>query len=484
MLAWAVGNSPGSSPDEPAHLTKALGVATGQWYGQEADYSVTPEFGPQQLPWINSVTRSFEVPRRSTFGTIATCNAFRPDEPSTCIEQGLARREGGGTSVEKTHVGSYQPAAYVPLGLAARAGGTTEGAVRAGRLAVAGVSLLLLGLAAASLWSAAWRSWSTLGLLVAVSPMVVFLGSSLSPNGMEIAGGVAMGAGAIAIGRHAEPRRVAWLALGAGGTVMALARSTGPVWATCLLLLVVALAGIRGTVIRLRAGGRWSIGALAALIIGCAATLVWDLAFMPAPPRSPQPGRLFDAVASLPEMLRQAIGVFGWLDTAMPALAYTAWRVMLIALIGLALLLGTRRERLVLVGATIAVLGATIGLALLAVYPTGFGSQARYTLPLAVAVPLLAGEIVARRRHRLAGMLPQRLPAVFAVTAAAVHLLGWYANGRRHGVGIDGPLMFIGRGEWSPPGGWAVWAVVALVGPLLLAASSMGARRAGREGAA
>ena len=473
MLAWAVSNSPGSSPDEPAHLTKALGVASGQWIGTETDYPVTPEFGPEQLPWINSVVRSFEVPRRSTFGTIATCNAFHPEQPSTCIERGLAERGDARTVRDKSHVGPYQPAAYVPLGLAARAGGSVEGAVLAGRLVVVAVSAILLALAAASLWSAAWRGWSTVGLLVAVSPMVVFLGSSFSPNGIEISGGVAMAAGAIAIARSADPRPVAWLALGAGGTVMSLARSTGPVWATCLLLLLVALSGLRGSLIRLRAGGRSAIAALVAIAVGCAATLLWDLAYMPAPPRPPQPGRLLEAVAHLPELLRQSVGVFGWLDTAMPALAYTTWRVMLIALIGLALLVGTRRERLVLLGTTVAALAATIGLALVAVFPTGFGTQARYTLPLGVAVPMLAGEILARRRHRLAGLLPRRLPLAFALAAAAVHFIGWYANGRRHGVGTDGPLFFIGRGEWGPPLGWAVWAVVAAAGATLVMASAV-----------
>ena len=484
LLAWAVSNSPGSSPDEPAHLTKALGVASGQWSGREADYPVTPEFGPPQLPWINSVTRSFAVPRAATFGTIATCNAFQPARPSTCIDRSLASRDGDRTSREKTHVGSYQPAPYVPIGLAARAGGSSgHAAVVGGRLAVGAVSLGLIALAAVALWSAAWRGWSTLGLTVAVSPMVVFLGASLSPSGMEIAGGVAMSAGVIALSRTAEPRRVAWVALGAGGAVMALSRSTGPVWAVALLGLFVALAGLRGSISRLRAGGRTAVAALIAIAVGCAATLAWDLSFMPAPPRSPQPGRLFEAVAHLPELLRQSIGVFGWLDTAMPALAYTAWRVMIIALIGLALLVGTRRERLVLAGTTFVVLAATIGLALVAVFPTGFGTQARYTLPLALAVPLLAGDIVARRRHRMAGMLPRNLPLAFAGTAALVHSVGWYANGRRHGVGIDGPMWFIGRGEWSPPIGWAFWAFVTAGGALCLVGSAWAGRPLRRRGA-
>jgi len=477
FLAWTFSNSPGSSPDETAHLTKSLGVATGQWSGRAAAYPMTPEFGPGQLPWINAVTRSFEVPRASTFGTIATCNAFRPDEPSTCIDATLAERSaGGGLSREKTHVGSYQPAPYLPIGLAARLGGPAHSAVLAGRLVVATVALTLLALGLASLWSAAWRGWSTIGLTVAVSPMVVFLGASVSPSGMEIAGGLAMSAGAIALSRSAEPRPVAWAALGAGGAVMALSRSTGPVWAMSLLLLVVALSGFRGSLIRLRAGGRMAGASLGSIVLGSVATLAWDMSHMPAPPDSPQPGRLLEAVSSLPELLRQSIGVFGWLDTAMPALAYTAWRVMLIALLGLALLVGTRRDRLVLAGLTLAVLAATIGLALVAVFPTGFGTQARYTLPIALAVPLLAGEIVARRHHRLAGLVSGRLPLVFAVTAATVHFVGWYANGRRHGVGTDGPMWFIGRGEWSPPIGWAAWAVVSGLGAVLLAVAAVRGR--------
>ncbi|MBW3536580.1 MAG: DUF2142 domain-containing protein [Actinobacteria bacterium] len=474
ILSWTVSNSPGSSPDEPAHLVKALGAASGQWTGREADYPVTPEFGPPQLPWINSVTRSFSVPRSSTFGTIATCNAFRPDEPSTCIPERAAERAESGSSREKTHVGSYQPAPYVPIGLAARAAPGTglAPAVIAGRLTVALLAIGLLALAAASLWSAAWRSWSFLGLFAAVTPMVLFLGGSLSPNGLEVAGGLAMAAGAIRLARNASPPRAAWLALGVGGTVMALSRSTGPVWAAAILLLAVCLCGIRAFISRVRSAGVVGTASLGTVVVGSAATLAWDYVFLPSPPRSPQAGRLLEAFAHLPELLRQSIGVFGWLDTAMPALAYTVWRVMLIVLIGLALLVGSRRERLVLLGASAVVVAATLAIALAAVFPTGFGTQARYTLPIAVAVPLLAGEIVARRRQRLGAVLPRRLPIAFAISAAAVHFLGWYANGRRHGVGIEGPLLFIGQGEWSPPGGWAVWALVALTGSALIIVSS------------
>ena len=476
ILSWAISNSPGSSPDEPAHLVKALGAASGQWTGEEADYPVSPEFGPKQLPWINSVTRSFTVPRSATFGTIATCNAFRPAEPSTCISERAAQREGESTSRERTHVGSYQPAPYLPIGLAARAapGSGLTATVVAGRLMVGALAVVLLALAAVTVWSAAWRSWSLVGMLTAVTPMVVFLGATLSPNGIEVAGGLAMTAGAIRIGRNTAVPVVAWVALGAGGSAMALSRSTGPVWAASLLLLVVVLCGVRGSIHRVGAAGAPAWTALGAVAVSSAATLVWDSFFLPSPPRSPQVGRFLEAFAHLPELLRQSLGVFGWLDTAMPALAYTAWRVMLIVLIGLALLVGNRRERLILIGTSAAVVAATLGIALAAVFPTGFGTQARYTLPIAVAVPLLAGEIVARRRQRLGQLTPLRLPLVFAASAASVHFVGWYANGRRHGVGIEGPLMFIGQGQWSPPLGWALWALVALTGSALMVVSFAG----------
>ena len=476
ILSWAVSNSPGSSPDEPAHLVKALGAASGQWTGEEADYPASPEFGAPQLPWINSVTRSFVVPRSATFGTIATCNAFRPTQPSTCIPEQAAARQGPSASAEKTHVGSYQPAPYVPIGLAARAasGSGIAAAVIAGRLVVGSIVVVLLALAALSLWSAAWRSWSLVGLLTAATPMVVFLGASLSPNGLEVAGGLAMAAGAIRISRNAAVPPVAWVALGVGGSVVGLSRSTGPVWAGALLVFAIALCGLRGSLARIRSAGALGWTALGAIGLSSAATLLWDYFFMPSPPRPPQPGRVLEAFAQLPELLRQSLGVFGWLDTAMPALAYTAWRVMLIGLIGLALLVGSRRDRLVLIGACAAVIAATLAIALAAVFPTGFGTQARYTLPIAVAVPLLAGEIVARRRHRLGALVPRRLPLVFAASAATIHFAGWYANGRRHGVGTEGPLVFIGRGAWSPPLGWAVWAVVTFAGAALIVLSAAG----------
>lgn len=473
--AWAWSNPPGSSPDETAHLVKALGVAGGDLVGRPAAYKPGPEFGEGQLRWINSVTRAFDVPRAKTFGTIATCNAFRPAQSAACLPDQLGRRARPpeATSLELTHVGPYQPLPYAALGVPARlAPGGAAAALLAGRLVTAAITVGLLALAVAALWSAAAGVWSLLGIVVAVSPMVVFLGSSFSPSGMEVAGGVCMAAGVVAVARTAAPRRRAWAALGAGGTVMALARTTGPYWALALLLVLLLITGLAG--LRGRMGGRrgWATVALVAIGAGAAATVGWDLAVMPGPSGEVD---LVDgalrAGSDLPELMRQAIGVFGWLDTAMPTAAYTAWRLMLAGLVGLALLVGTRRDRGVLGLSIAGVLVATIGLAVFAVYPNQFGTQARYTLPLAMVVPVLAGEIVSRRRHRLAAALPRNLPLLVGATAAGVHLLGFWSNARRQAVGVEGPVFFVGRSEWSPFIGWSLWLTLALVACGLLAAA-------------
>lgn len=473
LLAWVGSNPTGSSPDETAHLVKALGVASGDLTGAAARYAPGPEFGPDQLEWINSVTRAFAVPKSKTFGTIATCNAFRPQQPATCIPVGLEKRAGANQSVELTHVGPYQPLPYLALGIPARlAPGGAAAAVAAGRLVVALAATGLLALAALALWSAASGAWSLLGLVVGVSPMVVFLGSSFSPSGIEIAAGACSAAGVVATARLAVPKPIAWAALGVGCSTMALARTTGPYWMVAMFLVLLVLVSPAGLRDRVRKSGRRAVLALAAPLVAAAATVGWDLAVLPAPAGGTDlGGGIPRAFAALPELMRQAVGVFGWLDTAMPALAYAAWRLMLVGLVLLALLVGRRRDRMILLLSIGGVVTATVGLALFAVYPTNFGTQARYTLPLALIVPVLAGEIVARERHRLTGLLPRSLPLAVSVTAAAVHLVGFWSNGRRNSVGTDGPVFFLGHSQWVPPGGWVPWMLLAGAGTVALAAA-------------
>ncbi|CAA9513230.1 MAG: hypothetical protein AVDCRST_MAG30-2608, partial [uncultured Solirubrobacteraceae bacterium] len=62
--------------------------------------------------------------------------------------------------------------------------------------------------------------------------------------------------------------------------------------------------------------------------------------------------------------------------------------------------------------------------------------------------------------------------AAGGVAAGACHLGAWWFNARRAATGTDGPAWFLGAAEWAPPGGWVVWALVALAGAGLVAQSA------------
>ena len=104
---------------------------------------------------------------------------------------------------------------------------------------------------------------------------------------------------------------------------------------------------------------------------------------------------------------------------------------------------------------------------------TGFPMQGRYVLPVVVAVPLLAGELVFRNRGRLPGSRHIPLLPLVTLVAAAGHFAGWAVNARRSAVGFLGPLWFSGHSQWQPPLGWGPWLVVALTGALLLVAAGL-----------
>jgi hypothetical protein len=103
----------------------------------------------------------------------------------------------------------------------------------------------------------------------------------------------------------------------------------------------------------------------------------------------------------------------------------------------------------------------------------GIGLNGREYMPLLVAFPMLAGEIVYRNRARISTTLAGTLAAL-ATTAGVLQFIAWYLNGRRAAVGIAGSLLFPADADWGPPLGWLVWVAVAGCGALMLAATSVG----------
>jgi len=334
------------------------------------------------------------------------------------------------------------------------------------------LALALIAAAFLLLWAPGERSLPAVGLVVAMTPMVVFLAATVNPSGLEIAAAIAFFATLLRMRRASAAHPAVWAALGASGVVLSLSRGQAPVWVVLDLAVFLALVGVRPAIALVKSGGRWAISALGAIAAAVVVNRIWEALYGPNLPADPTPVGL--ALKSgwfeLPGVLRQEIGSFDYLENGLSPLAYIAWYSLVAALVAIALLVGTRRERTVLCTLLAASLVIPVGLVAVIMRHTGYGLQGRYVLALSVVVPVLAGEIVFRGRAVLEALNARGLVIPFAAVAAAVHLDGLYANARRFAVGVAGPQWFPGRPVvWAPPGGWWLWLFAMVAGAALLA---------------
>jgi hypothetical protein len=370
---------------------------------------------------------------------------------------------------EVVSTGTYQPLPYLLPAVALRLSGRASAALRFGRLANAGEFLALLAGAVLVLWGASDGMGWMIGLLLAVTPMVIFTGASIQPSGLEIGSAMLLISGFLRIGDSERPTRGTWAAIAIGGSALALSRSTSPAWVVVIGVFAFAWIGREHLVRLARLFPIRASLTIGAILVALLLNRAWEAAYGPTVPYNMPSGSLLaQAFGQFSAVYRQEIGDFGYLETGMSELAYKAWTIALTALVALALLVGARRERRVLLGAIVANGVAPALLFTIVMYKTGFGVQGRYVLPLAVLLPLCAGYTILRNRHRFDHLRPQHLITYFALIAAGVQLAGWYANARRHAVGTKGPVIFFGRSQWKPPLGWWPWALLALLGALTL----------------
>jgi len=472
--AWIVANPPGYTPDEPAHFVKAVGVGEGEWAGRPGAYGIGPGFGPLQLQWINRAARVFHVPDRIAPDWFA-CSLFQPHQSAGCLSHRASNRGGS----RLTYVGTYEPFLYYPAGFVMNRATSAHEALIFGRAVNGGIALALMSAAAFVLWRPGEKGLPLLGLVGAVSPMVIFVASGLAPSGPELGAAVCVVAVVCRLSRPGPASPGVWLVLGAAGAVLALSRSLGPFFLLAHAALLVLLLGPRQVFLTLRSGRWWSAAALAAIVAGVAANAAWGLVVQPHPPLDVGAvlGWIPHSLGDLREVLRQDVGSFGWADVNMPKAAYAAWTALELVLVAAAFVVGSRRQRLVLAAVIGGCLAATVMIDAAVIHPTHFPMYGRYALPLLVAVPLVAGETVRANHVRVRAIWARVLAGGVMTVAASVQLVGFYANARRYAVSNDGPVWFLGRSQWSPPGGWGPWVATAVLAALALVAHAIVASR-------
>lgn len=493
LAGWLMATPLTGGLDEPSHYYKALGAASGQW---SPSGRVAPVPGRTEHDRVlATLTGTFRLPPAYALqhggpGQGLECvssaeSAACQDEPPPPPAQGPVPLPGTwdgpaplspppDSGVFGSYVAPYPPFAYLPAGLAARLGADGPQALQLARIAGAVLcAVLLFGAARCSRPGPA-----LVGLLVAVTPMTPFLGATVNTSGLEITGAVCTGAAVLALARG-NPRREVWAWLAFGGVVLATSRVFGPVWVGGYGVLLAVLLG-RRRLVRLVNGHRGAAaaagGAVGAAVLACLAWLRFrtpTLGGDPAVMRS----LVRPALGDLPWLLDQAIGRFGWTTVGMAPEHYTLGRWILGGLLVLALWAGTWRHRLALVGALAATVGATVAVEVVTQAPFGYASQARYTMAVAVAVPLLCGHVLAERADRIPrwGLVPALAAA--AVGAAVLHVGGWYAAARQSAVGLEGPRNFLSDTAlgpvWAPPYGWFPWLRLVVAGAVLLALAGL-----------
>jgi hypothetical protein len=469
--AWLASSPATASPDEGAHYLRALGAASGQLSGGAPSPLPQPVPTTQRYMWLTS--RTFSLPNRLVPPLTLICTAGHPELSASCQDSWRTGGTNRGSSRQNSYVGTYQPYLYFLPGLFAHAGRSFRSGITMARAAEVLVTILLVGLAVGLLWDRESRALSLVGLAVAITPMGLFMFASVNTNGPEIAGALCLTAGLIALQRRADPPRWMWLATAAGGVVLALGRATGPGYVVAILAVVALLSSVRQLRARLQHGGGVVVIGAGAMLIATVADLGWEFAMHPHQAATLQlvMHHVMPVLRELPSQFREQVGVFGWLDTLMPSWVYSAWALLLVVLLALAYLVGTRRQRFALTAAVATYVAGTVFVGAVLMPQTGFDLQGRYTLPLALVIPLLAGEIVRLNLDRLGELRPRHLPLMFASAAAVLQGVAWWTNSRRYAVGAGGRILFWANSQWHPVLGWAPWTLLAASGALLLVAS-------------
>jgi hypothetical protein len=384
QLAWILAMPAFLGIDEFDHVFKAEAVAHGQL-----------------LP-------SGEVAKHGRGGIVAipedvavaagpACRSYKYTGRDNCTP--ISTQSDGLVTIASA-AATYNPVWYAVMGTAARPF-TGAAADYAMRVAAALVSALLCAWGAAVTTRGARDGWPMLGYGLAMTPVLVYSSAVASPNGIEYAGALLTWAAALALARGTAPAR-AFAPLVVGSFALCTAHSTGVGWLFVIALAAFLLAPLSHWLTLVREHRRavlTSVVAIGATVVACAGYVL--LARTNIPDSSGESfafnaGRILSQDVLWP---LQAIAAFPMREESAPVVVYLLWLLPLVTLLVLATKVASRRER----RAALLVLGVSIVLPTLltaATYSTlGTAWQGRYSLPLYVGLPLLAGVVLSGGRQ-------------------------------------------------------------------------------------
>lgn len=434
-MSWAAASPLFSGPDEPAHAIRAYAAAHGELTGKDPG---------EGIPGL-----VVDAPRKLVVSP--ACYAFQPEVAASCIQVSPDLNN----VKARTAAGRHPPLYYLLVGLPTLV--TVDGPLLA---VIRAVSVLLSAAFIASAMVTArrqrWQRWLPIGILVACTPMVLFLTGLVNPNGLEVSAAIAAWVNGLALMLERDLSGRVLFRFVIALSALALIRQLGILWLVVLVVTLLLLATRAKLLQLLRSRSIW-IGA--AVVGGCAlAQLAWLITVRPldtsragVAPFVGSTSELLNAeLVRVGAYLKQQVGVFGWLDTSAPLITYIAWTVVLGALVLVGIGVARRPELAALLGLAVAVIVLPIILELPNVRTTNFFWQGRYVLPLSVGIPLLASAFISD--SRFSAQLNRRRVIVCGSVFLAIGQVAAFAQAiRRYSVGSNGPLLFWRNAIWEPP---------------------------------
>ena len=446
---WCLASPVYAGPDEPSHVIRAVALDHGQLTGSELSPRLKRQLREGRQDYLMVRVPAYYGPTGKP-----TCFAYLSNVTAQCSVLARSVREVDGA----TYVARQPPAYYAAVGMASWLRQTGSSAIYVMRF----LSVLIASAFAATAIMAVRRSRGSrvvaVGLAIAITPMVLFMSSVVNPSALEITASLVVWVCGLILVFNA-PRRVdrrLVTAVGIAGCVLALARQLGPLW---LGLVTLTILGVSNEpALRNLARSNW-VRLWAALI---AASSVFQVAWglIEKPLDVSRSGRSLGH-ADAPEVLRttlgatsvryrEMIGNFGWLDTASPAVTWALWTAVLAFLLFAAVVWVTRRQMLVVLGLLLAAIVVPVVIESLEFGSASYSWQGRYTLPIAVGIPILAAVTIGsteRGREIVTG----RVVLTIGVLLAVAHFFAFAQNLRRYTVGYSGEIQFWRHPQWSPP---------------------------------
>lgn len=455
LVAWSFATPLAAAPDEPSHIVEAVAIVRGQFDEPE---HLTPL----------GLEATVRVPRWSDLAKAGMCygNGLNGYGFGLGVCPGNLPKNSSTTVSANTQYSNAPPLYYAVVGIPSLFLSGTSGLYA---MRVSG-DLLNAALVALGIWLLLrYFPYRTplIGMLIALSPMVLFFMSVVTSSGLEISSGFASWCGALCVVSHTNvPRALAiWTAVAA--SFLLLSRPTSPLDLVIIAVVMIFLVGWRS----LRARLNRSLRPLWIPVVGVTAVAILMLLIDGVPHlqgiRPNHPMSLLDNMGTTLRLtgvrLLQCIGNFGWLNNPVPTWVVVVWLSTLAVLTAAALVLSAPCRRALPILAVL-ILAMPLGLESPQINIVGTYWQGRYWLPVVIGFPLIASTFEwPTWRLRTSKWTGSSFTLLLGIVLIAAQVASFYQALRKNEV-----ITFRGHDttNWTPPGGNLAILLVFLLGAI------------------